>query len=349
MEAELKIIDKIELAEKEKYTWKICTKMFYNENIYSISGLNKNDRNDFIVIKIYKLNKINKEKVLEKIITEFYFTFSLKPYEYFPKQISGLLSKDNEYLFLISKENTTELCYLIKSIEYNYLNNQTLIKWIIYQIAFGLYILHSNNIIHHNIKSSNILINSEGGIRISDFSCSIFKGEKSYAYTLAYASPEFLIDISNVDEKFDMWGLGVIMLELFCKKQPILGDSNIKNRRDQLDFIFSQFGINQKYSDEELKNELNENKNIKFEINKNYLEKIKDDKAKCLLKNLLVFDPKKRFSAKEVLDSEYLAEYKGIDPFDIKPIEYPIDYKEFSNKKIDKNKFIEILKIIISK
>ena len=64
---------------------------------------------------------------------------------------------------------------------------------------------------------------------------------------------------------------------------------------------------------------------------------------------MLVFDPKKRFSAKEVLDSEYLAEYKGIDPFDIKPIEYPIDYKEFSNKKIDKNKFIEILKIIISK
>ena len=53
--------------------------------------------------------------------------------------------------------------------------SETCIKYILWQTLRGLHFLHDNQIVHRDIKSENILVNSKGMIKLSDFgfSCQI--------------------------------------------------------------------------------------------------------------------------------------------------------------------------------
>ena len=348
------------MKDKEKYKWK-CLRMNIQENwktnIYH--GVNKDNKNDMIIVKEINIDKDisqDKEYFYHKI-QEFNLSFSLRNYIYFPKEISGLISQDQKIIYLIINENCIPLYMLISTKIFNYLDDKKLVKWIIYQITFGLYILHSNNIIHHDIKPSNIVINEKGGINIIDFDSAIFNKEQSYQYTLPYSAPELLIGKRVIDEKIDMWSLGIIILELYLKKCSILYKNEIKNKEEQLYFILEKlYGIEkEKYPTiNDLNNILNNNSsnsnnNIQFKLKQELLEKVHDEDAKMLLNNLLNFDPRKRYTAKEVLQSNYLKEYKMVDPLDIKPIKFIIDNGEISKNKLDKNYFLELITKIITK
>ena len=191
--------------------------MLDRTNFYAIQN---RETKDLIFIKELCVN--NKEKDIikyKKIYKEIYFFIKLKKYKYFSKNVEFHLSENKNYAFLITRGTLS----LIISKKFDYSKKKELIKRIIYQITFGLFILHSNNIIHHDIKPSNIVINEDWKISIIDFGSAIFKDEKSYNYTLSYSGLEFLINYNqNVDEKFDMWGLGVIILELYLKENNIL-------------------------------------------------------------------------------------------------------------------------------
>ena len=313
-------------------------------NIYTeelkFNGLNIKGNNKCIYIKQIKIcfGTNYKKNEYMNILKEIYFLILLIIYEYLEK-IDDILfldeSNDNKRLFLIFKDNLIELSSLIyvctlnknknkeNDIIINYLDNKNLIKWIIYQIAFGLYTLHYNNIIHNDIKPSNILINGEGGIKIC-ISCSMnYKGEKSNLYSICHASPEFLNDENIIrDEKSDMWALGLIILELFLKTNNYLKINNKQSEekefnykeenRKQLNLILSKFGINENISKEELNkiiNDDNSNKEYSIILTKDEIEKIDDKYALDLINNLLVLNKNKRYSAEQVLNSKYLEEY----------------------------------------
>ena len=343
------IINMLDYPNKNDYDYKIdgIKKMKNETYTIIISGVNKKDNSDFINIRVIFINSKKPKEVdyLRQILKLIYFLGSLANQTYFPKS-KFLLSKNQEYLFIYNKGNNIPLYYLIYSQKTDYLNNKELIRWIIYQISAGLYILHSNNIIHHDLKASNILINQEGGVLISGFDSSILKGENSISYTLSYSSPELLINLET-DEKIDIWDLGILMLELFCKKHKILENEKIKTREEYIRYILSYFGNNEKYSIDDLKRLLKENKDIKFTLNEEILKAIDDKEAIDLISNLLVFNPNKRYSAKEVLDSNYLKEFKGYS-LQIKPLENPIDYTEISKGSIDHTRFIDLINKLIN-
>lgn len=52
---------------------------------------------------------------------------------------------------------------------YNGQFSEGCIKFILWQTLRGLYFLHTNSIIHRDIKSENILVNSEGTVKLCDF------------------------------------------------------------------------------------------------------------------------------------------------------------------------------------
>lgn len=61
-------------------------------------------------------------------------------------------------------------CSLLDIIEvYKDKYNENVIKYILWQILRGLHFLHQNSIIHRDIKSDNILVNTQGDVKLSDF------------------------------------------------------------------------------------------------------------------------------------------------------------------------------------
>ena len=326
----LEFFNRFPLLEKKEYIWDEMQPPKKKGNInkisYYIGTKTINNNEEFLFVKEFYI-KFND---LYQLLKEAYFNFSLKAYDYFQKDITILLSNDKEYLFIISKGEKMSLKNLIDSQIFNYKDEDGLTKWIIYQITFGLYILHKNNIIHHDIKSSNILVSKDGSISICDFGSAIFKNEESNSYTLSYSAPELLINTYKINEKYDMWCLGVLILELYLKKSQIFRNKKAEHRKK----FFALFGVGDYTIAENLKN---------FKINDNIINQVNDKSAKNLIKNLLSFDPNKRHSAEDILKSDFLEEYEGIDSFQINKIKFPFDFEEISENGIDKDKFLELI------
>ena len=47
--------------------------------------------------------------------------------------------------------------------------DENVCKYILHQALEGVYFLHSRGILHRDIKSDNILVNTEGEIKLADF------------------------------------------------------------------------------------------------------------------------------------------------------------------------------------
>ena len=320
-----------------------CEYKLIKKNVFEINISGNNNSKTYKFVKQFRIDDKEPEQ-LKRILKEIYFTFSLKNKDYFPKNVEILSSKDKDYIFIVFTDNAISLKEIINK---NFELKEDLIKWIIYQITFGLYYLHSNSIIHHNIKLSNIVINERGGISIIDYGSSIKKNEKSTSFNWQYASPEILLN-ADFDEKIDIWSLGITILTLYNKDNKLFFSKENNTMTDKLNYIYKK--LYQSNSTEEYSYDydyfrflLANSTSEAFEINNELLKNIKNPEAKKLLKKLLSFNPKERLSAKEVLQSEYLSEFFECDPLEIKEIEYPFDYKEISEKNIDRKRFIELI------
>ncbi|MDO8727292.1 MAG: protein kinase [Candidatus Methanoperedens sp.] len=95
---------------------------------------------------------------------------------------------------------------------------------IIYDVAKGLKYAHELKIVHADIKHSNILIKN-GKIKISDWGLSKVKRGGSLsvsALTPEYAAPEQIM--GKIDERTDIWQLGVVFYNLTTGKFPFGGE-----------------------------------------------------------------------------------------------------------------------------
>ena len=97
------------------------------------------------------------------------------------------------------------------------------------QIGEALKEAHSQGIIHRDVKSDNIMINSKNQIKVMDFGLAKLKGSlkltktSSTVGTLAYMSPE-QIQGGEVDARSDIFSFGIVLYEMLTGQLPFKGE-----------------------------------------------------------------------------------------------------------------------------
>jgi len=97
------------------------------------------------------------------------------------------------------------------------------------QIERGLDAAHKKGVVHRDIKSDNIMVSTDGVVKIMDFGLAKLKGvtkltkEGTTVGTLQYMSPEQLQG-RKIDQRSDIFSSGVVLYEMITGRLPFRGE-----------------------------------------------------------------------------------------------------------------------------
>ncbi|MDD3501687.1 MAG: bifunctional serine/threonine-protein kinase/formylglycine-generating enzyme family protein [Candidatus Cloacimonetes bacterium] len=100
------------------------------------------------------------------------------------------------------------------------------------QICEALQYAHNKNIVHRDIKPSNIMIDSEDRVKIMDFGIAKIMGDMGLTRTgakvgtLYYMSPEQVMARKDIDQRTDIYSLGITLFEMLSGKMPFNTDTD---------------------------------------------------------------------------------------------------------------------------
>ena len=117
------------------------------------------------------------------------------------------------------------------------------IKCYMTQVLQGLQFLHSCNILHRDIKGSNLLVNNRGELKLADFGLARWDALEGRHYTnrvitLWYRPPELLLGVTEYKAEIDIWSVGCILVEMYIRRPLFHGHDEIS----QLESIFKICG-----------------------------------------------------------------------------------------------------------
>mmetsp|Transcript_21607 Transcript_21607/g.39514 ORF Transcript_21607/g.39514 Transcript_21607/m.39514 type:complete len:298 (+) Transcript_21607:45-938(+) len=220
------------------------------------------------------------------------------------------------YDFFFTQENFYIISELLECDLKRYIENfgalNTLhLKTYLWQILSALEFCHVQRVAHRDLKPQNILVDSEGNLRLADFGLCRFLFAKDTpqsreVVTLWYRAPEILLGKSNYFLEIDMWSVGCIFAEMLLRKPLFPGDSEI----GQIFHIFKLLGT---------PSETNSPALMEYPLYKktfpswmpqdlNIIFPMLDAEGLDLLSSMLRLDPAERISASAALKHPFLNE-----------------------------------------
>ncbi|EFA84605.1 putative protein serine/threonine kinase [Heterostelium album PN500] len=149
-------------------------------------------------------------------------------------QYHGCYLKDNNLMIVMEYCDGGSVLDIMQMCQIKLSERQ--IAAVLYSIIEGLVYLHSNKILHRDIKAGNVLLNQEGKAKLSDFGVSAilvntgFK-QKTVVGSPYWMSPEVISTpkgSSGYDYKADIWSLGITAIEMAEGKPPHFNLNPIK-------------------------------------------------------------------------------------------------------------------------
>ncbi|RMZ92327.1 hypothetical protein DV736_g415, partial [Chaetothyriales sp. CBS 134916] len=217
------------------------------------------------------------------------------------------------YLVLSFVEH--DLKSLLESLSEPFLPSE--IKTLMLQLSSAISYLHTNYILHRDLKTSNILLSNRGEVKLADFGMARFTSTPpppnltQLVVTLWYRAPELLLGIQSYSFEVDIWSLGCVFAELLTLKPLFEG----KNELDQLSLIFGMLGTRITESWPGFRS-LPYGKALNSILsNANLVSKLSAGKFPYLtasgfrlLSSMLSLNPANRPSAQQVLEHQYFRE-----------------------------------------
>ncbi|XP_002741665.1 mitogen-activated protein kinase 15-like [Saccoglossus kowalevskii] len=234
------------------------------------------------------------------------------------KLINVIKAENNSDIYLVFEYMDVDLYTIIK--KGNILEDIQR-RYIMYQILKAIKYIHSGNVIHRDMKPSNILLDAECFVKVADFGLarslhqlddmdtSANPEMTDYVATRWYRSPEILLASKKYTKGVDMWSVGCIMGEMLLGRPLFAGTSSF----NQIEKIMSSIprpsqadiqAIQSQYAQSVLdKNIVRHRREIE-----DIIPHASDD-AIDLLKKLLQFNPHRRITVEDALRHPYVSRF----------------------------------------
>jgi len=182
----------------------------------------------------------------QRTFREVMFLQEMKGHEHIVSLTNVLKADNDRDLYLIFEYMETDLHAAIRANILQDIHKQ----YILWQTLKALKYMHSANLVHRDMKPSNLLLNSDCLMKVADFGLARSLKEleeqassncvlTDYVATRWYRAPEILLGSTRYHYGVDMWSVGCILGEMIHGKPIFPGQSTI----NQLEKILELTGM----------------------------------------------------------------------------------------------------------
>ncbi len=217
----------------EKLIGRVIDKRYKIENVVGVGGMayvlraTDTTTGRDVAVKILSDEYHNDERAVKRFINESK-TVSLLDHENIVKILDVVITEDLKYIVMEFIDGITLKDYIDKIGRLSWKEAVYYIK----QILRALSHAHEKTVIHRDIKPQNIMLLSDGTVKVTDFGIAKQAGAESITMTdkaigtVNYISPEQASGAA-VDSRTDIYSTGVMLYEMVTGRLPFIADSPV--------------------------------------------------------------------------------------------------------------------------